>query len=68
MRTYIVIPDGTTVLRVEASTPHYAVSKARNGKAVVIDGSIVAVPESAMVPPKEGPVVVKGQMTIEDLV
>jgi hypothetical protein len=32
MRSYLVIPEGTPVVRVEASTPHFAASKARRGK------------------------------------
>ena len=34
MRSYIVIPAGTPVLLVEASEPHYAVSKAIKGRDV----------------------------------
>jgi hypothetical protein len=34
MRSYIVIPAGTPLLRVQASTPHFASSKAKHGRDV----------------------------------
>lgn len=34
MRSYIVIPAGTPLLRVRASTPHFASSKAKRGRDV----------------------------------
>jgi hypothetical protein len=37
MRSYLVIPAGTPILRVLASTPHFAASKARRGKAEHLD-------------------------------
>lgn len=59
-----MIPEGTPVVRVQASTPHYAASKVRRGK-----GERVAVTEAAVLPASatieitdEGPAVIPGQL------
>lgn len=49
MRSYIVIPEGTPVLRVQASTPHYAASKAKRGKAEHVEAAVLVVPASAVI-------------------
>lgn len=50
MRSYIVIPEGTPVVRVAASTPHFAASKARRGKGERINVAHTAVlPDSATI-------------------
>lgn len=43
MRSYIVIPGGTPVVRVDASDPRFAASKARRGK-----GERTIVPEATV--------------------
>jgi hypothetical protein len=66
MRSYLVIPKGTAIVRVTASTPHYAASKARRGKGEVID-----VTEAAVLPlsrtieiTSEGPAQIPGQLSL----
>lgn len=68
MRSYIVIPEGTAVVRVDASTPHYAASKARRGK-----GEHVSIEQAAVLPHSatievtdEGPRVTPGQLRWAD--
>lgn len=64
MRSYIVIPEGTPIVRVDASNPHYAASKARRGK-----GELINVTEAAVLPlssaievTDEGPQSIPGQL------
>lgn len=68
MRAYIVIPEGTSLVLTNASTPHYAASKARRGK-----GQVVAVAEAMVLPSSsampvttEGPAVIAGQLAWAD--
>lgn len=67
MRTYLVIPEHTTLIRVEASSPHFAVSKARRGAgAEPVSVPVRAVvPMSALVDEQERRVI-PGQMTFEE--
>lgn len=64
MRSYIVIPEGTSIVRVHASTPHFAASKARRGKGERVDVAISAVlPLSAAIEvTDEGPQITPGQL------
>lgn len=61
MRTYLVIPEGTPVLRVAASTPHFAASKAKRGKAEHVEGDTFVVPASAVIDGNARPVPVHPQ-------
>jgi hypothetical protein len=65
VRTYIVIPEGTVVLRVDASTPHYAISKAKRGRCEHVAGGCVAVPATAAVEANDRPTVIPGQLRME---
>jgi hypothetical protein len=65
VRTYIVIPEGTPVLRVNASTPHFAINKAKRGKCEHVAGGCVAVPATAAIEAHERPVVIPGQLHLE---
>jgi hypothetical protein len=69
MRSYIVIPEGTPIVRVQASTPHFAASKARRGKGEVVNVSEAAVlPQSSAIEiTNEGPAVIPGQMSWGDV-
>jgi len=64
-RSYIVIPGGTPVLRVEASTPHFAASKARKGKAEHVTAETLVMPASTAIAPVALPQVIPGQLTID---
>ncbi len=68
MRSYIVIPEGTPIVRVDASGPHYAASKARRGKGEHVNaGGAVVLPESATVAiTDEGPSQIPGQLCWAD--
>lgn len=64
MRSYIVIPEGTPVVRVDASNPQFAASKARRGK-----GERITVSEAAVLAQSRtrevgdaGPAHIAGQM------
>jgi hypothetical protein len=68
MRSYIVIPEGTPIVRVDASNPHYAASKVRRGK-----GEHVNVTDAAVLPQSpatevtdEGPALIPGQLRWSD--
>jgi len=65
VRTYIVIPEGTSVLRVDASTPHYAISKAKRGKCEHVSGGCVAVPATAAIEANDRPAFIPGQLRLE---
>lgn len=65
-RSYIVIPGGTPVLQVQASTPHYAASKARRGKAEHVTVKTLVLPASGAILPIELPAVIPGQLSIHD--
>jgi hypothetical protein len=69
MRSYIVIPEGTSIVRVRASTPHFAASKAKRGKGEVINVKEAAVlPQSSAVEiTNDGPVHIPGQLSWGDL-
>lgn len=63
MRTYLVIPAGTALLRVQASTPHYASSKARRARHVehvVTDEVVLA--ESRSIEPRGDSGHIPGQL------
>lgn len=66
MRSYVVIPEGTPVIRVTASTPHFAASKARKGKGELAPCDEVAViPSTAFVESRRGmPVVHPDQLAL----
>lgn len=67
MRSYLVIPAGTPILRVAASTPHYAASKARRGKAEHYGGDTFVVPASSVIDGNSRPLApLPGQLTIDD--
>jgi hypothetical protein len=68
MRSYIVIPEGTSIVRVDAATPHFAASKAKRGKGETLDVTQAAVfPMSAAIRiTGEGPSVIPGQMSWSD--
>lgn len=68
MRNYIVIPEGTPIVRVEASNPHFAASKARRGKGVVSNVTSPAVLpfSSAVEITDEGPQAIPGQLMLGD--
>jgi hypothetical protein len=66
MRSYIVIPEGTSIVRVDASTPHFAASKARRGK-----GEVIHMAEASVLPASstigvtnEGPQEIPGQLRL----
>ena len=63
MRSYLVIPAGTTLVRVQASTPHYASSKARRGRHVehLVTEEIVLA-ESRSIEPHVGAIAIPGQL------
>jgi hypothetical protein len=65
VRSYLVIPEGTTIVRVRASTPHFAASKVRRGKGEVVDVVDAAVfPLSSGVEiSDEGPAEIPGQLS-----
>lgn len=65
-RSYIVIPEGTPVLRVSASSPHFAASKARRGKAEHSSGGPLVFPASASASPHDPPRVIPGQLALEE--
>lgn len=65
VRSYIVIPEGTPVIRVEASTPHFAASKVQRGKGEhATSGEPSVLPSSALIEINEAPRVIPGQLTI----
>lgn len=57
-----MIPEGTQVLRVEASTPHFAINKVRRGKGEHLDAGAVAVPASAVIAADDRPYIHPGQL------
>ena len=62
-----MIPEGSAVLRVEASSPHYAISKARRGKGEHIADGCVAVPASAAIRAEDRPPAhIPGQLRMEE--
>jgi hypothetical protein len=70
MRSYIVIPEGTSIVHVRASTPHFAASKAKRGKGEVINVKEAAVlPQSSAVEivTDDGPAHIPGQLSWGDL-
>lgn len=67
VRSYIVIPEGTPVIRVDASTPHFAASKARRGKGEQASwGKPSVLPASVLRGIGDAPRVIPGQLTIDD--
>jgi hypothetical protein len=69
MRSYIVIPEGTTIVRVSASNPHYAASKAKRGKGeniCVADAAVIPA-SSAMEVASDGPRQIPGQLSWADV-
>lgn len=65
MRSYLVIPAGAPVLRVNASTPHFAASKAKRGKAEHFETDVFVVPVSAAINPHNGrPIVHPHQLSL----
>jgi hypothetical protein len=68
MRTYIVIPEGTPILHVLASAPHYAASKARRGKATSTTTEAIVLPVSRTSPAANGAAdPIPGQLTLEQV-
>jgi hypothetical protein len=66
MRPYIVIPEGTPILHVTASTPHHAASKARHGKATLVATEAIVLPVSRTLAASNGrSEPIPGQLTIE---
>lgn len=66
VRPYIVIPEGTPVIRVDASTPHFAASKAQKGKGERAAWSEPSVlPASSLVGIDGGPREIPGQLAFE---
>lgn len=66
MRTYIVIPEGTPVIRVDASSPKYAASKARRGKGEQASwGRPSVLPASVVKGIGEAPRVIPGQLAFD---
>jgi hypothetical protein len=63
-RSYIVIPEGTAVVKVEASSPHFAASKALHGKGarVTMTAATVAAESAATAVAEESPTVIAGQL------
>lgn len=58
-----MIPEGTAIVRVAASNPYYAASKARRGKGERVNVVEAAVlPTSAAIEVNEGPQVIPGQL------
>lgn len=67
MRSYIVIPEGTPVLHVLASTPHFAASKARRGKGTALASDVLVLPVSRVTEADDGlPDVIPGQLSLEE--
>lgn len=67
MRSYIVIPAGTPLLRVRASTPHFASSKAKRGRDVEhVATAEVVLAESRTVEPHVLVAVLPGQLVFVD--
>jgi hypothetical protein len=67
MRSYIVIPEGTPILRVDASTARYAASKARKGMGEVVNVAEPAVlPQSSVIEGNKGPQFIPGQLSWAD--
>jgi hypothetical protein len=63
VRSYIVIPEGTSIVRVDASTPRYAASKARRGMGEVVSVTEAAVlPRSSAIEVVDGPASIPGQL------
>lgn len=60
-----MIPEGATVLRVDASTPHFAINKARRGKGEPLGGGCVALPASAAIKADDRPAHIPGQLRME---
>jgi hypothetical protein len=67
MRSYVVIPEGTPVIRVAASNPHFAASKARKGKGELLPCDEVAViPSTAFVESRRGALqAIPGQLAFD---
>lgn len=68
MRSYLVIPAGTPVLRVDASTPHFAASKSQRGKAEHLDSPrLLVFPETSLVEPNghTAPTPIPGQLEFD---
>jgi hypothetical protein len=68
MRSYIVIPEGTEIVEVMASTPHYAVSKARRGKGTPINSkdTVVLPVSAAIASERQGRTPIPGEMSFFD--
>jgi hypothetical protein len=66
MRTYIVIPEGTPIVEVEASTPAHASSKARRGKGTFVSADAMVLPASRTQAAIQGPAEpIPGQLALE---
>lgn len=63
-----MIPEGAPVFRVEASTPRYAINKARRGKGEHTAGACVAVPASAAIAADDRPALIPGQLRLEECI
>lgn len=66
-RPYLVIPEGTTIYEVVASSPKYAASKVRHGKGVPLEVRVASVIPHARcheLDPAES--VIPGQLTLVD--
>lgn len=67
MRSYIVIPAGTPLLRVQASTPHFASSKAKRGRDVEhVATAEIVLAESRTIEPHVLIVSLPGQLVFVD--
>jgi hypothetical protein len=66
-RSYIVIPEGTPIVVIEASSPTFAASKARKGKGerVTTDASLVSAGSTVTVA-VDTPLVIAGQLAWSD--
>jgi hypothetical protein len=66
VRSYLVIPEGTSVIRVDASSPQFAASKARNGKGEpVMQDEPVVLPVTRLRVAEAPSRTIPGQLVIE---
>jgi hypothetical protein len=68
MRSYLVIPAGTPVVQVDASTPHSASSKARRGRDAthVVSAELVLAQSRSVEPRSSWTGVIPGQLELAE--
>lgn len=63
-RVYLVVPEGTPVFTVVASSPKVAANKVRRGKGTPQDSQVVVVPVSRVRVPDPRAKVLPGQLSL----